>query len=160
MMVLGGATLLLLLTLGIWREVRRGEERRLREGEGFLQLLRYIRAQIACFATPLPEIYAAFENEALAACGFLAVLREGGIEAALAACRDSLHAEKAERKTLLEAARELGGGYREQQLATCDYYIGALEELCRTRRAEYPGRLRLGRTLIFCGGGALLILLL
>ena len=136
------------------------EGRRVRQAEGFLLLLRHIRAGIVCFADPLAEIYHRFENEALEACGFLAALREGGFLHALHACRDCLYITAEEVRILHAFGSEVGKSNTREQAGACDYAIGELEGALRRHREEAPRRARAARSLAVCGGLALLILLL
>ena len=92
--------------------------RRVLEAEGLLLLLRHIRKEIGCFASPLPEIYADFENEALTSIGFLTRLQNEGLRSALAL--EALSLEDAERQALMRFADALGGSYRADQLLLCD----------------------------------------
>ena len=45
------------------------EQRRTRQAEGFLSLLRHVRMQIDCFCLPVPEILARLDRELLTDCG-------------------------------------------------------------------------------------------
>ena len=88
-----GALTLLLITLYMCLEASRMEMRRVRQTEGFLLLLRHIKAQISCFCTPLCDIYRDFENDSLSSVGFVSALREGGFSYALEACRGKIYLE-------------------------------------------------------------------
>ena len=123
-----------------------------------LLLLRHIRTQISCFSTPLPEIYASFENPALSDAGFLRVLRQDGLAAALGTCE--VYLEEGERRMLLFFAEELGNSYRTDQLALCDAYIAELARGCERKKNELPKKSKLYRSLILTGGLAAVILLL
>ena len=95
-----GAILLFALTLYISVQYTVMERRRLLQNEGLLLLLRHIRTQISCFSSPLPEIYASFENRALADIGFLSLLQAEGLLTALSACEDRLYLEEEELRSL------------------------------------------------------------
>ena len=153
-----GALLLFGISLYAAMESGQSLRRRMLQGEGMLQLLRHIRTQISCFSTPLPEIYASFENPALSDAGFLRVLRQDGLAAALDACEVCL--EESERRMLLSFAEELGNSYRTDQLALCDAYIDELAAVCERKKNELPKKSKLYRSLILTGGLAAVILLL
>lgn len=135
------------------------EARRVRQIEGLLLLVRHIRGEIACFRTPVGDIYATFHNEALAECGFLAVLRESGFSAALATGRETLYLAEEELATLTAFAEGVGRSYSAEQVALCDYTERELEKALAKRREEAPKRTRVLRTLSLVGGLMLVVLL-
>ena len=137
------------------------ERRRLEQCEGFLLLIRHVKAQIACFHMPLSRIWQTFSSRELERCGFLSALRESGdFEAALDACRGRIWLSEDELGLLRAFAGELGRSYLEEQMACCDYYIGELERAYAQRRTARPARTRLFRSLFLTGGLMLVILLL
>lgn len=136
------------------------EGRRVRQSEGFVLLLRHIRAGIVCYASPLGEIYAGFENRALEICGFLPALRAGGFAHALRLCRDRLYIEGEELCCLAAFAGQVGQGYTAEQAGLCDYTIAVMERALQRRQEEAPRRARAARSLTVCGGLMLLLLLL
>ena len=153
-----GALIILFLTFYVgflFSRMQRGRQRRL---ECFLQLIRFMESEISCYQTPLDDIYRRFEGESLEECGFLAVLREKGMIAALAECRHKLCFSDEEYRLLTEFSGELGKSYREEQLRFCEYYRRMLENYCAEGREELPGRLKLCRSLTVTGGLLLVIL--
>lgn len=153
-----GAVLLLCITVYLCVAFTWNEARRLRQLEGLLLLLRTVRGQISCFRTPVDRIYASFENEALERCGFLPALRQtGDFTQALEAVGPRLLMPEEEARLLSSFGLELGGTYRDEQVAACDYYISELENCFARRREERPRRLRLGRSLLLTGGLMLIL---
>lgn len=155
-----GAALLLALSLYFCRSLARMEQGRVRQTEGILLLLRSLRTHIACFRTPTDEIYAAFENPALAEIGFLATLREAGLAEALSQHAKQLYLDEEELKLLSSFAEELGKSYCDDQLALCDYAQAQMEAALARRRAEAPARTRATRSLVLTGGLMLILVLL
>ena len=155
-----GALTLLLITLYMCLEASRMEMRRVRQTEGFLLLLRHIKAQISCFCTPLCDIYRDFENDSLSSVGFLSALREGGFSYALEVCRGKIYLEHDVINMLLGFGEELGKSYREEQLEFCDYYISQLECSYDKNRKEQPQRSRLYRSILMTGGLMVIIVLI
>lgn len=155
-----GMLVLFGVSLCLCRTVSRVERGRVRQAEGFLLLLRHIRTQIACFRTPVGEIYAGFENRALASCGFLAALRRDGFAAALRECRPGLYLGSEELALLAAFGDEVGKSYCEEQLALCDYTVGELESLFTKRRDEESGRTRVAHSLVITGSLMLILILL
>lgn len=145
----------LTLTLFLYR---REERRRLKEQRALLRLLIHIRDALATAPLPLNEIYADFHDDSLARTGFLCVLTQRGLAAALDA--RLLHLSEEELSPFKEYAAALGTRpYAEEKKKT--------EELCRlaavtlARHEESaPARIKLVGTLFFSGGVLLLLLLL
>lgn len=131
--------------------------RRLRQTEAFLSLLRYIKAQVSCYKTPVLEIYETFENKTLAECGFITKLRKIGMADALTECEGDLYIDKAEFDLLHSFADELGGSFKEEQLNSCDYYIGTLEEIYKEQKEELPQKCKLYKTLFLAAGIMIII---
>lgn len=154
-----GALLLILLLLYLCLLHSRAEERRVRECEGFLLLVRHIRTQIACFRTPLPEAIASFENTALEAAGVLPAARKSGLSLALIHCRACLSLDGESWKTLTAFADGVGSGFFGEAIALCDYTTQELAGVLKRRQSEAPGRTRVGHSLVICGGLMLLLLL-
>ena len=121
-----GALMIIGLTLYVgflFSHMQNGRQKRL---ECFLQLIRFIESEISCYQTPLDDIYRRFEGEELEKCGFMAVVREKGMSAALAECCGALCFSDEEYRLLLDFSGELGKSYREEQLRGCDYYRRSL----------------------------------
>ena len=150
----------LLLAIGYaFVNVSAREPRRLREAEGVYQLLCYIRGQMSAFSLPLPEIYAGFSDEALEKCGFLPLLREKGLAAALE--KFSVADENGEVYILLSAfAGRLGQGFLQEELTLCNRVIDVYGGYVDRKRAECPGKRKLqGAMVLLCGGMVLLFFL-
>lgn len=160
MLQLIGAAGLISLALYLAVALSKMEMRRVRQMEGLLLLVRHIRGEIACFRTPVADIYASFQNEALAECGFLAALRERGFYSALMAGRETLYLGGEELAILTAFAEGVGRSYSAEQIALCDYTLRELEKALARRREEAPKRTRVLRTLSLVGGLMLVILLL
>ena len=160
MLRLIGAAALLLLSVHVGNSLAAVEKKRLRQIEGFLLLVRYIREQISCFRRPLPEIYGGFRNEALESVGFLAHLSEGDFATAFEKAREELYLEDEERKLLCAFAAGVGQSFEEEQRALCAYTERELEKALARRKEEAPKRARVLRTLCAVFGGMIVILLL
>lgn len=136
------------------------EEKAFRETRGFLLLLRHIRAEIAGLSTPLPDIIAKFDNEALQKCGFLAAANEKELADALVASRaesalpDKLYSE------LLTYFSSFGKSFRTEELSRCDSVTASLEEAVREMEAALPKKRRLSRAYALTGSLFLLLIFL
>ena len=152
-----GTLTLLIITAYLCYEASALEAKRVRQAEGFLLLLRHVKAQISCFCTPTCEIFASFENEALSDIGFLERLSKGDFCTALEESRDKIYLDEEEINLLTAFGRELGKGYRQEEIEGCDYYIGELENAYAKKREEQPKKSRLYRSLVLTGGLMLII---
>lgn len=153
-----GALMIIGLTLYVgflFSHMQNGRQKRL---ECFLQLIRFIESEISCYQTPLDDIYRRFDGEELEKCGFMTVLREKGMGAALAERRGALCFSDEEYRLLVDFSGELGKSYREEQLRGCDYYRRMLENYCNEGREALPARLKLCRSLTVTGGLLLVVL--
>ncbi len=155
-----GIGLILLLTFYLSHSMSVMERQRVRQTEGFLLILRHIRTHISCFRTPLPEIYADFDNPALREAGFLDALADGGFCHALDNCRERLYLDEEEWKVLYNFGGGVGNSYLGEQSSLCDYTLAEMEKAMARRREEAPKRTRVSRTVIICGGFMLVFLLL
>ena len=155
-----GSLTLLVLTLYLCYQASSMEKRRVRQTEGFLLLLRHIKAQISCFCTPVRDIILSFENEALERAGFLCEAKKGDFVSAMSLCRDKIYLDTEEINLLLAFGEELGKSYRDEQIENCDYYIGELETLYSKRREEQPKKTRLYRSLVLSCGLMIIIVFL
>ena len=155
-----GILTLLSITLYFCYELTMLEKRRLRQTEGFLLLLRHIRAEISCFCSPLCEIFDAFQNESLEECGFLSALKSSNLSEAIEKTRSRIYLEQEEINMLGALASQLGSSYRDQQIELCDYYIGEFENLFTKTREEHPKRSKLCRGVVLTGGLMLIIVLI
>ncbi len=140
-----GALLLLAASICFGAANIRAERKRRRELDALLALVRHIRENIEHLARPLHEIYALFDDPALASPGFLTRLRASGFPAALAETELSIGG--AERAVLVPFADSLGRGYREEQIALCRYTEEKLSELAESLAKSALDRERLWRAL-------------
>ncbi len=154
-----GSLLLTAVGLGLSRHLSRLLLLRIRQLEGFLQLLRTTREKIVGFATPVPRIFADFRNEALEAAGFLPALRATDMKTALCSSRDGLYLDDEEMAPLVDFAASLGCGFADEEGARCEVAIAAIERALETRRGDRPTAARLGRTLVVGASLAVILVL-
>lgn len=152
-----GAALLSLCGVLSASALNRRAERRLREVESWILLLRYVKGQVECFSLPMNEILARCEREILQNCGYVGTVAPKSFLALLDA--SSLHDADAA-KTVRAFAEEFGRGYREEQTRGCDYYLSLLEARRRTLAEKLPAQKKLNSTLCLCAALAIVLLLL
>ena len=149
--------LLFILGSGILTSVMltRFEQKRCRQAEGFLALLRHVRLQIDCFGTPIAGILASLDDQ------FYAVLGTPCAPADLNAllAQTPLLVDREYAQLLWDFAACLGTGYREEELRYCDYYLARLAPLAQKTRDELQKRTRLAMILPLALSAALALLL-
>jgi len=156
-MRLCGILLFLVGALEILRMLCATERKRVKEAEGLYLLLRQIQSDACARSLPLAEIYAAFENEALARAGFLRIIRTEGFLAALE--KGTLSLPEKDLHTLFWFARGLGTRFLDEEREACANAAEDMLRLSEKYRAELPRRLKIKRTFLLTGTGMLLLLL-
>lgn len=150
--------LLLLLSSGVIAGVMlvHFEQKRCRQAEGFLSLLRHIRLQIDCFSLPISRILSSLPAQIKEACDIPEHVRD--FPTMLASTKLLLPEEACE--LLVAFGKDLGSSYREDQLRLCDYYTTRLTPYCERIRAEQSRRMRLALVLPIALAAALALLLI
>lgn len=131
-----GTLLLLLCGLATGTLFLSLERRRCRQAEGFLRLIRHIRAQIDCFALPIGEILSGCDETLCRDCGFPHTVSD--FPSLLAACEFCVPQEICE--LLAAFAARLGNGYRAEQLRCCDDCIERLAPCCEQLHTTLAAR--------------------
>ena len=117
----------------------RFEQRRYRQAEGFLALLRHIRLQIDCFSLPVSRILETLPEQISEGAALPTDAQD--FDALLDGTTLLLTPPMCE--LLIAFGADLGTSYREDQLRCCDYYITRFAPLCERMREELPRRMRL-----------------
>ncbi|MBE6577519.1 MAG: hypothetical protein E7653_05220 [Ruminococcaceae bacterium] len=131
--------------------------RSLEQTEGFIALIRRLRSDIECFAMPLPSALARCPAEVYVKCGYVAQDAPRSVLSFVEACAVS-DAESC--KAMRAFARSIGRGYREEQLAICDYYTDMLEERRQRLYEQLPNKTKRNSAMCLCGALAVVILLI
>jgi hypothetical protein len=131
------------------------EKKRLGVVDGWIDLILYIRGQIDCYLMPIDDILSGGDRALLEAC--MSPANAADLPAILASCEIYLDGDA---KRILDSfVREIGAGYREDQLKRCDYFISSLRAQRERIAASLPLRTRLCATLCICIALATAILL-
>ena len=125
------------------------------QAEGFVDLIRNIRLQIDCFATPISGILSGLDDKLYQALG--APRAPADFEELLSGTLLLLDREYV--KLLRDFSASLGTGYREEELRYCDYYLARLTPLAQKMREELEKRMRLALILPLVLSAALILLL-
>lgn len=134
------------------------ERRKYEEAEGLYLLLLHVKHGIFEGVLPLSEIYASFENEALAHTPFLALLKKEGLAHALKMCPPPI--DDAARHSLILYAEGLGKRFFGEEKQAAEKECTAFSQTLEKYRHELPARLKIRRTLLLCGSGMTLLLFL
>ena len=148
---------LLLIGVGAYfaRSISCFERKRIKVLNGWLDLIYYIRTQIDCYLTPIEQIFADLSPSLLQE--WAGVGKAKNPTVLLKRTRTYLDGESIR---LLEGfIREIGAGYREEQIKRCDYYLTALQGIRDQQLSLLPARLCARSTLCICGAFGLAILL-
>lgn len=124
------------------------------QAEAFISLIRFIRSEIECFAMPIPRALARCPRKLLEECGFSSAGAPESVEELLENINDGITRAHLER-----FCGEIGRGYRDEQLALCDYYITVLEERRLKLAEQLPMRKRINSALCLSGAFAIVIVL-
>ena len=148
---------LLILSVGVFAAFVsvQYERKRLSVVDGWIDLILYIRGQIDCYLMPLDDILSGGDRALLEAC--MSPSNAADLPAILASCEIYLDGDA--KRTLDSFVREIGAGYREEQIKRCDYFISSLRAQRERIAAALPLRARLCATLCICLALATAILL-
>jgi hypothetical protein len=148
---------LLILSVGIFAAFVsvEYEKKRLSVVDGWIDLILYIRGQIDCYLTPIGDILSGGDRALFEAC--MSPSNAADLPAILGASEIYLDGDA--RRTLESFVREIGTGYREEQLKRCDFFISSLRSQRERIAAALPMRVRLCATLCVCIALATAILL-
>ena len=134
--LLGAVLILTVGMIGAWGSVRY-EKRRVQTLDGWIDLIRFIRSRIDCYLTPLDEILTAYAPNRDADLGML-------LE------RSSLYLDEEAKRVISGFEKEIGAGYREEQLRICDFCVEELRHLRKSCAEKAPTRTKLSVTLCVC----------
>ena len=127
------------------------------QADAIIELLRYVKVQIECFALPAGDIISKCDRSILAACGIDRDILPNNFEE-LFNDVDISNTEIA--RIVKNFASGFGKSYREEQLRECDYYISLLCEERKKLSEELPKRKKVNSALCISSALAAVIILL
>ena len=148
--------LLVLLSGGIvaWNAARH-ERVRLQVHDALISLLFFIKGRIDCYAMPADQILREMDKGILADCRCPGQV--ASIDELLIYVKHYLDPETY--RVLQSFGAGLGGGFRDEQIKRCDYYIELLREKRMQLEAELAARVKTnGAIWILCAAGAVILL--
>ncbi len=133
----------------------RYERVRLQVHDALISLLFFIKGRIDCYAMPAEQIMRQMDKSILADCRCPGQVES--IEDLLPHVKAYLDPETY--RVLQAFGAGLGGGFRDEQIKRCDYYIELLREKRTQLEAELPARVKTnGAIWILCAAGAVILL--
>lgn len=150
-----GAFLWLISGVYVSTEINKLSKARLEQVSAFIELISFVRLNIDCYATPMPDILAECDSKLIERCG-----GENADKSTLANFFDSsdIILPKDAKKAVGEFCHTVGKGYKDSEIRMCDSYIIRLEKLREELSAKQPGSEKLSLTMCICIFGTLLLL--
>lgn len=137
------------------RSICQREERRLRQVDGLIDLVGYIRDMIDRYLMPIDRILKECDRELLSVCGF-----SGEGEKLCEMVDGAVFFDENIRGEMRSFAEELGRGWRESQLKLCDRCLSVLGRERDRLSADLPRSRRAVMTLAMAVSAGITILLL
>ena len=152
---LAGALLVLASGIGFAIGAARYERTRLQVHDALISLIFFIKGRIDCYAMPAEQILLEMDKGILADCRCPGQV--DSIDALLPYVKPYLDPETY--RVLQAFGQGLGGGFRDEQIKRCDYYM----ELLRQKRMQLEDGLHIrartnGLIWILCAVGAVILL--
>lgn len=122
----------------------REHQNRLRELEALYDMISCIRDNIEHLMKPLPEIFRIYTNPYLETCGFLAEAKKNGLRRAWENHTTSVSGEAGQ--LIEEFTRNIGNGYRTEELRLCEYTLDRLRKILDHTRTETANQRKLYRS--------------
>ena len=152
---IAGAILLLASGTGLALGASRFARNRLLVYDGLISLLFFIKGRIDCYAMPVQEILRTMDKGILADCRCPGEI--DSIDELLLHVKPYISPETF--RVLRTFGQGLGGGFRDEQIKWCDYYIELLRQERMQLEGELPVRAKTnGMIWILCAVGAVILL--
>lgn len=152
---IAGAILVLASGAGLAVGAMRFERVRLQVHDGLISLIFHIKGRIDCYAMPAEQIMLEMDKGILADCRCPGQV--DSIEALLPHVKAYLDSETY--RVLQAFGQGLGGGFRDEQIKRCDYYIELLRQKRLQLESELPQRTKAnGMIWMLCAVGAVILL--
>ena len=116
----------------------------LNELEALYDMIFYIRDNIEHLMKPIPDIFREYKNHFLETCGFLSEVRSKDLRAAWET--QTFHISGETKQLLEHFIKNIGNGYRKEELRLCDYTLERLRKLLDRTRSDTINQLKLYKT--------------
>ena len=155
-----GMVIILISALMISKKYGAQRMRRLRECEGFLAFISYMREKLSKYTFTVRELAEEFESDALFSCGFLSALRSTDAKAAYLSVRGELEISDMADEVLCEFFENFGGGYLDDEMRRICEAEERLVAIVKDERENAQKDIKVFGALFSAGGiGAVIILI-
>jgi hypothetical protein len=137
------------------RMINMRESSALVQNEGFIAFIRMAKGKIERFSMPLPQIFSECPSEIYRECGYVGECPTC-VSHFFNGCRVC---DGVSHKIFSQFCKEIGRGYRNEQIRVCEYYLTLLEDRRNALSKALPNRKKRIRTLFLSGALAAAILL-
>lgn len=149
-MKIAGAIFILCASVASSYFYEKREKEKIKKANKLSEFIRYIRAQISYFSLPADKIFKAYKTDDS--------LIENIISGNLSTldfffCKDMSNDIK-------DFFSSLGNGYKDEQLALCDFTLSKTEDFINKMNKEFPGKVRIFRSMALFTGICVIILLI
>lgn len=152
---IAGALLILASGTGLAIGAARYERARLQVHDALISLIFHVKGRIDCYAMPAEQIFLEMDKGILADCRCPGQI--DSVEALLPYVKGYLDPETY--RLLQSFGAGLGGGFRDEQIKRCDYYIELLRQKRMQLEATLAARVKTnGAIWILCAAGAVILL--
>ena len=149
-MKIAGAIFILCASVASSYFYEKREKEKIKKANKLAEFIRYIRAQISYFSLPVDMIFKAYKSDD--------TLTEDIISGKLSSLDSFFDKDTAD--VIKGFFSSLGNGYKDEQLALCDFTMSAIEDFTDKMNKEFSGKVRVFRSMAIFTGVCLIILLI
>ena len=151
-----GSALLITSSISASRVLIGIEQKRIKQTDSFIALIRYIRDRIDCYSTPIDKILSTCPDDILLEIGG----RNGEFSFWELVSQNDMVLDGEGKRILREFSESLGKNYRERQIKLCDSAISTLENYRKTKNADLTAKRKAINAICLAIGGITVIALL
>ena len=152
-----GSLLLVGSSVGIALYLNRAEEYKLSYADGWIAMIRYVKAQVECYSLPAEDILLNCDKDLFRRCGYISDPPPDSLEM-LSEAANKGDADIG--NTVRAFFSEFGRCYREEQVKRCTYCLSVLEGRRGELKEQLPVKKRMNLTLFISGSLILAIIFL
>lgn len=149
-MKIAGAILILCASVASSYFYEKREKEKIRKANELTEFIRYIRAQIAYFSLPTDKIFKNYKSDD----PFIEDIISGKL------CSLDSFFDKDTTGVIKNFFSSLGNGYKDEQLAMCDFTLSATEDFINKMNKEFSGKVKVFRSMALFTGVCIIILLI
>lgn len=149
-MKIAGAIFILCASVAASYFYERREKEKIKKANKLSEFIRYIRAQISYFSLPMDKIFKSYKPD------------DSLIEEIMSGNFSSLEFffDKDTSDAIKDFFSSLGNGYKDEQLALCDFTLSRTDDFVNKMNKEFSGKVRVFRSMAIFAGVCVIILLI